>query len=260
MGQSNVRVNKDGMVATVAIDRPEALNALNLATIDELTGRLEDLNCDPETRAIIITGAGGKAFIAGADVTQFEHASPKEAEALAMRTRAMHDTLQACRTPIVAAINGYCLGAGLEVALACDIRIGASTAKFGLPEIKLGILPGGGGTVRLTQLVGSSVARAMAFTGDLMSAEQALQHGILYSQHAPEALAEAAASLASKLAGYSPYALGQLKSVFKVAESADVESALTAEVKAFALCFSTEDQKEGARAFLTKRPPHFTGR
>ena len=222
---------------------------------------LRDLNRDSETRAIIITGAGGKAFIAGADVTQFESATPMKAEALAMRTRAILDGFQACSKPIIAAINGYCLGAGLELALACDIRIGATIAKFGLPEIKLGILPGGGGTVRLTQLVGSSVARAMALTGGgLMSAEQAFQLGVLYSMHAPEALAEAAASLAAKLAGDSPYALGQLKSVFKVAESADAESAFTAEVKAFALCFSTEDQKEGARAFLAKRPPHFTGR
>ena len=260
MEKAAIETRRNGRVAMIVIDRPKALNALNGSVIREITDQVEALSANDGVGAIVITGAGDKAFVAGADINQFATATPAAAEQLALLTKRMHDALRDCTKPVLAAVNGFCLGAGFELALACDIRIASSTAKFGLPEIKLGILPGGGGTVRLSRLVGASVASALAFTGETMTAERAFNLGILHSVHEPEALLEASASIAEKLASYSPYALGQLKAALNAAANADAESAFMTEIKCFASCFSTEDQKEGAAAFLEKRLPRYTGR
>jgi enoyl-CoA hydratase len=255
-----VLLERAGAVATLTVNRPEALNALNAEVVARLTGAVADLDADPAARVIVITGQGPKAFVAGADITQFVEASPAAAEQIALAGKAMHDRIAACRKPVIASINGFCLGGGLELALACDIRIAAANARFGLPEIKLGIMPGGGGTVRLARLAGASLARALAMTGDMIEADRALAAGLVAAVHPPEKLADAARVLAEKLAALSPFALAQLKSVLDIGGSADIESACLAEIKAFALCFSTEDQREGTRAFLEKRPPIFHGR
>lgn len=178
---------------------------------------------------------------------------------IADRIKLVTDALVNCPKPVVAVINGYCLGGGFELALACDIRVASTSAQFGLPEIKLGILPGGGGTVRLTKFAGSSVARMMTMIGEPILASRALELGLLASIHPPGELADAARKLALKLADRPPFALARLKSSLNIAVDTDTASACRTEIKAFALCYSTADKEEGASAFLEKRAPKFTG-
>jgi enoyl-CoA hydratase/carnithine racemase len=246
-------------VAELTINRPAALNALNATVVALLRAQISDLASDPSVRAIVLAGAGDKAFVAGADITELVEASPAAAERLAREAKAVHDAMRDCPKPILAAVNGLCLGAGFELALACDLRIASAKARFGLPEIKLGLIPGGGGTVRLARMVGASVALELAMTGEMIGAERALALGVVASVHPPEDLRAAVGAVAARLADYPPFALAQLKSVINVACSADLESARDAEIKSFALCFATQDQKEGVRAFLDKRPPRFQG-
>lgn len=255
-----VAVERDGSIATITLHRPKALNALNAMVLAELVAAAIDLSADPAIRVVLLTGEGDRAFIAGADITEFVGASPADALQIGQRIKQLNSVLTSMPKPVVAVINGYCLGGGLEVALACDIRIASNTARLGLPEIKLAILPGGGGTVRLTKIAGSSVARMLAMTGEPISAERAMALGLLYSVHPPEELAGAARSLATQLAGMAPFAMAQVKNQLNIAVDADTASAIEAEIKSLALCFSTEDQEEGAAAFLEKRKPNFTGR
>jgi enoyl-CoA hydratase len=255
-----VATTTNAAVGTLTICRPEAMNALNGPVLEQLADGLDLLTREDAIRAIVITGQGGKSFISGADIGEFLDAGPVEALAITRRFKAVADRIAACPKPVIAAVNGYCLGGGFELALACDIRIAAANARFGLPEIKLGVLPGGGAAARLTRLVGASVARAMAMTGDFVDAGRAFALGIVCAVHEPAEFPGAVEALAIKLASYSPFALAQLKSVLSLAMNADVESVIAAEMKAFALCYATADQKEGARAFLEKRPPRFTGR
>ncbi|MET4204441.1 MULTISPECIES: enoyl-CoA hydratase-related protein [unclassified Bradyrhizobium] len=259
MTQKLVTSQINGVVGTIVVRRPKALNALNAAVLKQLLDAINELSSDSAVRVLQLTGEGDRAFIAGADISEFVGASPADALAIAARIKHVTDALVECPKPVVAVVNGFCLGGGLELALACDIRIASSKAQFGLPEVKLGILPGGGGTVRLTKLVGASVARLLAMTGDPISASRALELGLIASMHEPENLPDAAQELALKLAAHSPFALAQLKSSLKVAVDADTEAACQAEIKAFALCYSTKDKEEGARAFLEKRTPVFTG-
>lgn len=249
----------DGAIGTITVRRPQALNALNAAVLQGLLDGIVKLSADQAVRVVQLTGEGDRAFIAGADISEFVGASPADALAIAARIKLVIDALMKCPKPVIAVINGFCLGGGLELALACDIRIASTKAQFGLPEIKLGILPGGGGTVRLTKIAGSSVARMMTMIGDPIPAPRALELGLLAAIHEPEALAKEAKALADKLAARPPFALTQLKSALNIAINADTESACQAEVKAFALCYSTRDKEEGARAFLEKRQPLFTG-
>jgi enoyl-CoA hydratase len=255
-----VAITREGAVGTLTISRPDAMNALNAAVVLRLAEGVDEFSRDASIRAIIVTGQGEKSFVSGADITEFLDAGPAEALAISRRFKAMNDRIMACPKPVVASINGFCLGGGMELALACDIRVAASHARFGLPEIRLGIIPGGGAAVRMTRLVGSSAARALSMTGDMIDAERALTLGILTAVHPGPDLAAATRKLGEKLASYSPFAMAQLKSALNIAMDADVESACAAEMKAFALCYSTADQKEGARAFLEKRPARFTGR
>lgn len=255
-----VAVSREGAAGTLTINRPDAMNALNAAVLAGLARGLDEFTADTAIRCIVITGQGEKSFVSGADITEFLDAGPAEALAIARRFKAVNDRIVDCPKPVIASINGFCLGGGLELALACDIRIAASEARFGLPEIRLGIIPGGGAAARLTRLVGSSAARALAMTGEMIGAERALTLGILASVHPAAELAAATRKLAERIGAYSPFALAQLKSALNIALDADVESACAAEIKAFALCYSTQDQKEGARAFLEKRPARFTGR
>jgi enoyl-CoA hydratase len=249
----------DGAVGTMTVRRPKALNALNATVLKELLEAVVLLSSNPSVRVLQLTGEGDRAFIAGADISEFVGASPADALKIAARIKLVMDALTWCPKPVVAVVNGFCLGGGLELALACDIRIASIKAQFGLPEIKLGILPGGGGTVRLTKIAGSSVARMLTMTGDPISASRALELGLVASVHEPEALPDAAKALAGKLAALPPFALAQLKSSLNIAIDADTEAACQAEIKAFALCYSTNDKEEGAKAFLEKRKPVFTG-
>lgn len=259
MSEGLVRTEINGAVGTITVQRPKALNALNAAVLTELYQAISTISADPSVRVLVLAGEGERAFIAGADISEFVDATPADALAIAARLKRVTDALTKCSKPVVAAINGFCLGGGFELALACDIRIASTTAQFGLPEIKLGILPGGGGTVRLTKIAGSSVARMLTMTGDPIPASRALELGLIASVHQPVELMPAAQDLAARLAEYSPFALAQLKSSLNIAVDADVESACLAEIKSFSLCYSTKDQKEGAKAFLEKRKPVFTG-
>lgn len=254
-----VSCERDGAVGTIKVCRPQVLNALNATVLEELLRAITELSGDPAIRVLQLTGQGGKSFIAGADISEFVGASPADALRIAQRIRLVTDALINCPKPVVAVIDGYCLGGGFELALACDIRIASTKAQFGLPEIKLGILPGGGGTVRLTKVAGSSVARMMAMVGDPIPASRAYELGLLISIHAPEELPEAARKLTAKLAERPPFALAQLKSSLNIAVDTDTASACQTEIKAFALCYSTSDKEEGASAFLEKRKPNFTG-
>ena len=260
MSERLVTAEIDGAIGTITVRRPKALNALNATVVAQLFEAAAGLIADPAVRVIQVTGEGDRAFVAGADIGEFVGASPSDAMAIALRIKKVTDLLTASPKPVVAVVNGFCLGGGFELALACDIRIASAKALFGLPEIKLGILPGGGGTVRLTKVAGSSVARMLALTGDPIPAARAYELGLVVSVHEPDELAGAARALAEKLAALSPFALAQLKSSLTIAVDADMESACQAEIKAFALCFSTADQEEGAKAFLEKRRPVFTGR
>ncbi|MCO5089645.1 enoyl-CoA hydratase-related protein [Bosea sp. (in: a-proteobacteria)] len=253
-------IEVDGALGRLTVRRPNALNALNAAVLEQLLDGVERLVTNPDVRVLQVSGEGERAFIAGADISEFVGARPADALVIAARIKRVLDALARCPKPVVAVINGFCLGGGFELALACDIRIASTKAQFGLPEIKLGILPGGGGTVRLTKMAGSSVARMLTMTGDPISAARAFELGLVASVHEPEQLPGAARALAEKLAALPPFALGQLKSSLNIAVDADTESACHAEVKAFALCYATQDKEEGARAFLEKRKPVFTGR
>ncbi len=254
-----VTAHVDGAVATITVRRPQALNALNATVLRELLDAVAALSSDAHVRVLQLTGEGDRAFIAGADISEFLGAAPVDALGIAARIKRVIDALVECPKPVVAIVNGFCLGGGLELALACDIRIASTKAQFGLPEIKLGILPGGGGTVRLTKIAGSAVARMLTMTGDPIPASRAFDLGLVASVHEPEALPEAARALALKLAALPPFALAQLKSSLNIAVDADTEAACQAEIKAFALCYSTRDKEEGAKAFLEKRQPVFTG-
>jgi len=255
-----LRAERIGAVERLTINRPEALNALNAAVNAALKAAFERIAGDEGVRAAILTGAGEKAFVAGADIKEMANIGPREAEALARSSKAVHDAIAHCPKPVIAAINGFALGGGFELALACDIRLAAETARFGLPEVKLAVLPGGGGTARLSRIVGPAIARALCLTGDMISAERAYQLGIV-SELAPAAsLADTALKKAEALASLSPVALAQIKSVLDITANADLDSALAAEAKAFALCFAAEDQKEGMAAFVEKRAPKFKGR
>jgi len=260
MSEQLVTVDVDGPVGTITVRRPKALNALNQGVVAGLQAAVARLSADPSVRVVLLQGEGERAFVAGADIAEFVGASPADALAIAGRIRIVTDALVAAPKPVVAVVGGFCLGGGFELALACDIRIASTTARFGLPEIKLGILPGGGGTVRLTKIAGSSVARMLTMTGDPIDAERAYALGLVASVHPPEELAAAAAALAAKLAALPPFALAQLKSSLNIAVDTATAAACDAEIKAFALCYSTADQAEGAAAFLEKRKPVFTGR
>lgn len=260
MTETFVTLEKTGSKATITVRRPKALNALNAEVLRQMHGLINDVAHDDTVRVLLLTGEGDKSFIAGADISEFVGATPSDALVIARRINAITDAIVGMRKPVVAVVNGYCLGGGLELALACDIRIAAMNATFGLPEIKLGILPGGGGTVRLTKIAGLSVAKMMAMTGLPIDAQRAVNAGLLLSVHAPEELDAAARTLADRLAALPPFAMAQLKSSLNIAVDADTHSALETEIKAFALCYSTQDQEEGAAAFLEKRKPVFTGR
>lgn len=260
MTETFVTAEIEGAIGTITVRRPKALNALNAVVVGQLFEAATALVENPAVRVIQVTGEGDRAFVAGADITEFVGASPAEAMAIALRIKKVTDLLSTSPKPVVAVVNGFCLGGGFELALACDIRIASSKALFGLPEIKLGILPGGGGTVRLSKIAGSSVARMLAMTGDQITAQRAYDLGLVASVHEPADLQAAATELAGRLAASASIALAQLKASLNIAVDAPTAVALDAEIKAFALCYATADQEEGAKAFLEKRKPDFKGR
>lgn len=258
MTYQNIILEKDGYVARIILNRPDRLNALNPDLMMELERALEEVQNDKDVRVLVITGAG-KAFSAGADVTVMKDATPLQARSFSQLGQRVLMKLENLEIPVIAAINGYALGGGCEIALACDIRIASEKAQLGQPEINLGIIPGWGGCIRLPRIVGSAKALEIILTGDRISAQEALQVGLVNMVVPEDQLEKAVKELADKLAGKPPVAVKLAKSVVKKGLESSLKSGMSLESSAFSICFATEDQKEGVKAFLEKRKPQFKG-
>jgi enoyl-CoA hydratase len=250
---------EDG-IATITVNRPEKLNALNWDTMEELETAFEYVQDEPSVRALILTGAGEKSFVAGADINELQDLTAIEAARLSERGQAIFRRLEMMKKPSIAAINGFALGAGLELAMACSLRISAGTARFGLPELKLGLIPGYGGTQRLTQLVGRGRAIEMLLTSDRIDAETALRVGLVNRIFPAESLLENARDLLRTILDNGPVAVELAMGAVDVGLNAGFEQGLRYESAAFGLAASTEDRREGTKAFLERRSPVFTGK
>jgi enoyl-CoA hydratase len=254
-----IQVAQENMVALVTVDRPERLNALNTQSLQELLESFERLARDSSVRAIIVTGAGDRAFIAGADIAEMKDKGPSEALAFARLGQAVCSAIEAAPQPVIAAINGYALGGGCEIALACDIRLASETAVLGQPEVTLGVPPGWGGTQRLPRVIGPGLARELIYTGRRVGAQEALRIGLVNAVYPPGELLERARALAADIARNAPVAVRLSKEAIRRGLDVDLETGLALEAQAFALAFSTADQREGMSAFLEKRSPEFRG-
>ena len=252
-------VERRDRVAIITINRPEKRNALNIKTREEGAAALDELREDTSVGVVIFTGAGDKAFVAGADIAEFAGRTAITQRAV-MLGRSLFTAIDNFPKPVIAMINGYCLGGGCELALACDLRIASETASFGQPEINLGIIPGGGGTQRLTRLVGEGKAMEMILTGDIIDAREAFTLGLVNMVVPPADLEAKTMEMANRIAEKSPIALRMAKEAVRVASRANLDEGLRREVDLFALCFSSEDKDEGVKAFLEKRKPAFKGK
>jgi len=253
-----IRVERQDSVATVTIDRQDALNAVDVATLTELRDRLRELAEDAEARAIVLTGAGEKAFVAGADIKYMSGLDPEQAKGWGALGHEAGRLLETMPKPTIAAINGFALGGGCELALACDIRYASARAKLGQPEINLGIVPGWGGTQRLARICGLGVAKELVFSWRTIDAEEALRIGLVTALADP--VLERALQTARELAAKSPVALSLAKRLCNLTLGVDHAGGLELEANEFGDLFASEDAKEGLTAFVEKRAPNFVGR
>ncbi|MCP3142265.1 enoyl-CoA hydratase-related protein [Pyxidicoccus xibeiensis] len=258
MAYENIRLEKDGAVATLYVDRPKALNALNTKTLQEMEAALHTIGTD--VRVLIVTGGGEKAFVAGADIAEMAalpEAQAQEFGALGHRVFAM---LEALPVPTIAAVNGFALGGGCELALACDFIYASEKAKLGLPEVGLGVIPGFGGTQRLTRAVGRARAKELVFTGERIDAAKAKEIGLVLEVLPADALMAHCRAVAEKLMKNSPLAIAKAKRVIEAGADLELKVANELERKTFGELFGSEDQREGMKAFLEKRTASFTGK
>ncbi len=260
MGWNNILLETEGNTAVITINRPKALNALNSETLQELSRAIDKVAGDPAVAVAIVTGAGEKAFVAGADISQMKEMTPLEAREFARLGQEVFDKIENLAKPVIAAVNGFALGGGCELSMACDIRIAADNARFGQPEVGLGITAGFAGTQRLPRLVGKGVASEILMTGDVISAEEAYRIGLANKVVPAADLMKVARDLASRIASKGRVAVRLTKSAIHQGLNMDIERGQAFEADAFALCFASADQKEGMDAFLNKRKPNFTGK
>jgi enoyl-CoA hydratase len=260
MGYENLLFDVKDQIARITFNRPNVLNALNLQTLDELADCLESVRRDDAIRVLILTGAGEKAFVAGADINELARQTPLEGKDTALRGQGVFGRLETLGKPSIAAINGFALGGGCELALACTMRIASRNAKLGQPEVKLGVLPGYGGSQRLARLCGKGIAQELILTGDMISAEEAFRIGLV--NHVTEAgdLLATAESIARKIIANAPLAVKYSMEAIGKGMEMPQEEGLFLEAALFGLCCATEDMREGTRAFLEKRPAKFQGR
>jgi enoyl-CoA hydratase/carnithine racemase len=257
---ANVLYEKKGAIAYVTVNRPKLLNALNTPTWQDLRTAFADAQNDPAVRGVILTGAGDKAFIAGADIGELAHVTAFEAEQSSRFGQGVLDLIESLGKPVVAAINGFALGGGCETAMACTIRIAVEHAKFGQPEVKLGLPPGGGGTQRLPRLVGKGRALQLILSGEMIDAQEAYRIGLINEIVPASDLIKRAEAILQQIGANAPIAVKfSLEAVNKGLETSQNEGLLL-EASYFGLCAATEDKKEGTAAFLQKRVPQFSGR
>jgi enoyl-CoA hydratase len=258
-----VSTERDGFVAVVTIDHPP-VNALSAALLEELEAEIDRLDGDDDLRAIVLVGAGERAFVAGADISEFpaqREAEPEAQESGSARgIQKLGHRMDAARTPFVAAIQGFCLGGGLELAMCCDIRVASEDAQLGQPEIKLGLIPGGGGTQRLPRLVGIGRAMLLNLTGDFIDAQTAYDWGLVEKVVPREELRETALGIARTIAARSPVSVGILRELARTTRDLPLEEGLRREADGFRRCLESDDGAEGVAAFLEKREPNFVGR
>jgi enoyl-CoA hydratase len=259
MPYQSVTLDAADGIATLTVNRPEKLNALNAATMSELGQAIDEIRTRNDIAAAIVTGAG-KAFIAGADISELANENPVSARELAVRGQGIFRSFERSRKPIIAAVNGFALGGGCELALACHIRIASDQAKFGQPEVKLGTAPGYGGTQRLARLIGKGRALQLLLTGETIDAAEALRIGLVNKVVAPDALLSSATEMLKAILANGPLAVAACIEVVNLGLEMPLESALALEATHFGLLAATSDMREGTKAFLEKRKPGFTGK
>jgi enoyl-CoA hydratase len=260
MNYENLLITIENNIATVVINRPTKLNALNIATINDLHKAIKVLGKNKEIQAIILTGSGEKAFVAGADISEFAHFTIEEGTQLAFQGQEiLFNFIENLKTPVIAAVNGFALGGGLELAMACHFRVASDNAKMGLPEVSLGVIPGYGGTQRLPQLIGKGRAMEMIMTAGMITADEAKQYGLVNHVVPQAELIEFCTGIAQKIIKNSPFAIGRAIKAIN-ANFTEGKNGYETEIKNFGKCFGTEDFSEGTKAFLEKRKPVFTGK
>jgi enoyl-CoA hydratase len=254
-----ILMEREGRVAILTVNRPDKLNALNDQVRIDLLAALAEIEHDDGIGVVVITGAGEKSFIAGADIGEFAGRSPFD-QREAMRSPRIFDVMGSFPKPVIAMINGFCLGGGCELASSCDLRIASEKARFGQPEINLGLIPGGGGTQRLPRLIGLGNAMRLVLTGDMIGAAEAKDMGLVEMVVPHEELRAKTLELAGKIASKSPLTLKVAKEALRASHKLAIEEGIAYERDLFCLCFSTEDKEEGVKAFLEKRPAEWKGR
>jgi len=256
----NIRFEKKNQIAYITVDRPKVLNALNMATMQELKQAFAAIKDDNEVRVVILTGAGEKAFVAGADIAELSQHTPVSAKEYTHRGQAIIDAIENLGKPVIACVNGFALGGGCELAMACTMRLASENAKLGQPEVKLGLIPGYGGTQRLSRLVGKGVAMQLVLTGEMISAQEAHRIGLVNEVVPAGELIARAEAIAAKIIAHAPLAIQYAMEAVNRGLDLPLADGLFLEATLFGVCCATEDKNEGTKAFLEKRPAQFKGK